>query len=98
MGKVRGPYQCTWEVFREIYHMVSRMMERSGQQVQLMLCTLTDLEGHPMVSGEQMERVSRYVWESIFRSIRYQIWQRTVSCTSDQCKTGRVPGDSGAHR
>lgn len=70
MGKVRGPYQCTWEVFREIYHMVSRMMERSGQQVQLMLCTLTDLEGHPMVSGEQTERVSRYVWESIFRSIR----------------------------
>ena len=50
--------------------MVSRMMERSGQQVQLMLCTLTDLEGHPMVSGEQTERVSRYGWESICRSIR----------------------------
>ena len=70
MGKVQGPYQCSWEVFREIYHMIARMMERSGQQVQLMLCTLTDMEEHPIGSEERAEMLSRYVWESICRSIR----------------------------
>lgn len=70
MERVQGPYQCTWAVFREIYHMVARMMGRSGQQVQLMLCTLTDSEERPMVSGTHTEMLSRYVWESICRSIR----------------------------
>ena len=70
MEKVQGPYQCSWEVFREIYHMIARMMERSGQQVQLMLCTLTDMDEHPVESDEKAEVLSRYVWESICRSIR----------------------------
>lgn len=70
LEKVQEPYQCNWMVFREIYHMVVRMVERSGQQVQLMLCTLTDMEEHPIRSGECAEVLSRYIWESICRSIR----------------------------
>lgn len=50
--------------------MVVRMIERSGQQVQLMLCTLTDMEEHPIRSDECAEVLSRYIWESICRSIR----------------------------
>ena len=57
-------------VFREIYRMVARMIERSGQQVQLMLCTLTDMEEHPIRFDECAEVLSRYIWESICRSIR----------------------------
>ena len=30
LEKVQEPYQCNWMVFREIYHMVARMIERSG--------------------------------------------------------------------
>lgn len=70
LEKVQEPYQCNWMVFREIYHMVARMIERSGQQVQLMLCTLTDMEKHPIRSDECAEVLSRYIWESICRSIR----------------------------
>lgn len=70
LEKVQEPYQCNWMVFREIYHMVARMIERSGQQVQLMLCTLTDMEEHPIRSDECAEVLSRYIWESICRSIR----------------------------
>lgn len=70
LEKVKEPYQCNWMVFREIYHMVARMIERSGQQVQLMLCTLTDMEKHPIRSDECAEVLSRYIWESICRSIR----------------------------
>lgn len=70
LEKVQEPYQCNWMVFREIYHMVVRMIERSGQQVQLMLCTLTDMEEHPIRSDECAEVLSRYIWESICRSIR----------------------------
>ena len=70
LEKVQEPYQCNWVVFREIYHMVARMIERSGQQVQLMLCTLTDMEEHPIRSDECAEVLSRYIWESICRSIR----------------------------
>ena len=29
LEKVQEPYQCNWMVFREIYHMVARMIERS---------------------------------------------------------------------
>lgn len=70
LEKVQEPYQCNWMVFREIYHMVARMIERSGQQVQLMLCTVTDMEEHPIRSDECAEVLSRYIWESICRSIR----------------------------
>lgn len=61
LEKVQEPYQCNWMVFREIYHMVVRMIERSGQQVQLMLCTLTDMEEHPIRSDECAEVLSRYI-------------------------------------
>lgn len=70
MEQIKGPYQCSWEVFREIYHMVSRMMERGGQKVLLMLCTLTDMEKYPIVSDRDKDMLSRYMMESICRSIR----------------------------
>ena len=41
-----GGYQCSYPVFRGIYHTVSRMMERGGQSVYLMLCSLVDGKGN----------------------------------------------------
>ena len=102
LEKVQEPYQCNWVVFREIYHMVARMIERSGQQVQLMLCTLTDMEEHPIRSDECAEVLSRYIWESICRSIRagdvVTLREGTVSGASDQYKTGGLSGDPETHR
>lgn len=32
LEKVKEPYQCNWVVFREIYHMVARMIERADNR------------------------------------------------------------------
>ena len=103
LEKVQEPYQCNWMVFREIYHMVARMIGRSGQQVQLMLCTVTDMEEHPIRSDECAEVLSRYIWESILQKYScgrrsYPLREGTVSGASDQYKTGGLSGDPETHR
>ncbi len=44
-GKVCGAYYQDYGAFREIYRFVARGMSRSGQQVYILLCTLTDAQG-----------------------------------------------------
>lgn len=38
--KTPGAYYCTYPSFVDIYHIISRMMERSGMSVYIMLCTM----------------------------------------------------------
>lgn len=66
-----GGYQCSYPVFRGIYHMVNRMMERGGQSVYLMLCTLVDSKGNPMKEGERLEEMSLRLKEAIKTSVRH---------------------------
>lgn len=66
-----GGYQCSYPVFRGIYHMISRMMERGGQSVYLMLCTLVDSKGNPMKEGERLEEMSVRLGEAIKNSVRH---------------------------
>lgn len=71
-SKIRGPYQCSWKVFREIYRINVRMMGRNDREEQLMLCTLAAEEGTVLKPGKEMKKISAQVWESICSNIRSQ--------------------------
>ena len=66
-----GGYQCTYPVFCGIYHVINRMMERGGQSVYLMLCTLVDGKGNPMKEGRRLEELSKRLREAIVYSVRH---------------------------
>ena len=68
---IKGGYQCSYPVFRGIYHMVTRLMERGGQSVYLMLCTLVDGKGNPMKEGERLEELSVRLNDAIKSSVRH---------------------------
>lgn len=66
-----GGYLCSYPIFQGIYHMVERIMERSGQSVYLMLCTLVDSKGNPMEEGPLLEELSPRMEEAICGSLRH---------------------------
>lgn len=68
--KHRGGYVCSYPIFRGIYRMVTRMMERGGQSVYLMLCTVVDSKGNPMKEGSQLDELSGRLGDAIRKSIR----------------------------
>lgn len=74
LSRVREPYHggylCPYPVFLEIYQMVQRMMERGGQSVYLMLCTMVDSKGNPMAEGARLEELSLRLGECIQRAVR----------------------------
>ena len=65
-----GGYLCSYPVFVGIYRMVERMLERGGQSVYLMLCTVVDGKGNPMRDGPMLEELTRRMGDSVRRSIR----------------------------
>lgn len=65
-----GGYICGYVMFRSIYQMVTRMMERGGQSVYLMLCTVVDSKGNPMKEGAQLDDLSVRLGDAIRRSVR----------------------------
>lgn len=66
-----GGYQCSYPVFRGIYHIVTRMMERGGQSVYIMLCTLVDGKGNPMKEGKRLMELSERLKDCIRCSVRH---------------------------
>ncbi len=66
----QGGYFCSYPIFQGIYRMVARMMERGGQSVYLMLCTVVDSKGNPMKDGPMLEELSQRLREAIQRSVR----------------------------
>ncbi len=65
-----GGYICSFPVFQGIYRMVERMLERGGQSVYLMLCTVVDGKGNPMRSGPMLEELSKRMGDAIRFTIR----------------------------
>lgn len=65
-----GGYACSYPIFRGIYQLTERTMERGGQSVFLMLCTLVDSKGNPMRDNAQMTELTDRLKAAIFRSIR----------------------------
>ena len=65
-----GGYLCTYPVFQGIYQMVKRMLERGGQSVYLMLCTVVDSKGNPMKEGEVLTQLSARLIDAVHSTIR----------------------------
>ena len=65
-----GGYLCSFPTFQGIYHMVERIMERGGQSVYLMLCTLVDSKGNPMEKDSMMDELSLRMEEAICSAVR----------------------------
>lgn len=65
-----GGYLCTYPVFQGLYQMFRRSVERSGQAVYLMLCTLVDSKGNPMQEGAFLERLSDRMEKAVCSSVR----------------------------
>ncbi len=66
-----GGYVCTYPVFCGIYHALLRQMERGGQSVYLMLCTLVDGKGNPVREGERKEEMTARLQEAVRASVRH---------------------------
>lgn len=65
-----GGYLCSYPVFVGIYRMVERMINRGGQSMYLMLCTVIDGKGNPMKEGQILEELTRRMGDAVRRSIR----------------------------
>ncbi len=67
--KEGGAYYCTFPSFVDIYHVISRMMERNGVSVYIMLCTLR-MEKTPSNLEEREREVSLLLKEAIRKTLR----------------------------
>jgi hypothetical protein len=65
-----GGYLCSYPIFVGIYRMVERMLERGGQSVYLMLCTVIDGKGNPLRDGPMLEELATRMGDAVRRSIR----------------------------
>ena len=65
-----GAFFCTLPGFRDAYRVIRRGMERSGQSVFLLVCTLTDSKGRPMENSEKLEEMSEGLFYAIKNSLR----------------------------
>ncbi len=65
-----GGFFCSYPVFQGIYRMMGRVMERSGQSVHLMLCTIVDSKGNTMRDGSMLDGLSERLGEAIRVSVR----------------------------
>jgi tetratricopeptide (TPR) repeat protein len=65
-----GAYYCTYPTFRDIYRMVSRISERNGESIQLMMCSLTDAKGMPITDSNKGKQLSYELWNTIKNTLR----------------------------
>lgn len=89
-----GAYFCPFPSFVDIYHVFSRMVERSGLSVFVMLCTLDYKADH--VSEEKEREKSELLRQAIQSSIRkgdfytrYNVL--AVYCHADRNQPGELP-------
>ena len=66
-----GGYLCSYPIFQGIYRMVERMLERGGQSVYLMLCTVVDGKGNPMKEGPVLDALSKRMGDAVRQTIRH---------------------------
>ena len=66
----KGAFFCTVPGFRDAYRVMCRCMERNGQSVFLLVCTLVDSKGRPMENCERLEHMSDELFMAIKNSLR----------------------------
>ncbi len=65
-----GGCLCSYPIFAGIYRMLERMLERGGQSIYLMLCTVVDGKGNPIREGAMLEELNKRMGDAVRRSIR----------------------------
>lgn len=65
-----GAFYCTAPSFRDAYRMMKRSMERNGQSVYIMLCTITDGHGNCMKESDKLKQMSDALFVAIKSSLR----------------------------
>lgn len=65
-----GAYYCSFPSFRDSYRLVSRIIERNGQSVFLMLCSITDGKGQQLDNQKKLEILSEELHNSILHCLR----------------------------
>ena len=68
--KRKGAYYCSFPSFIDIYHVISRMMERNGVSVYIMLCTLVDKNGETRMGTDWNKEGSDGLRQAICCSLR----------------------------
>ena len=66
----RGAFFCTVPGFRDAYRVMCRCMERNGQSVFLLVCSLVDNMGRPMENSVKLEQMSDQLFLAIKNSLR----------------------------
>ena len=69
-GEERGAFFCTFPGFRDAYRVIRRGMDRNGQSVFLMVCTLVDTKGRPLEGSEKLDVMSETLHNAIKTSLR----------------------------
>ena len=76
-----GAYYCNFPSFTDVFLFVSRLVERSGQSVYLVLSTLTDTQGTPLELGDKLNEAAAELNNAIFASLRSSdIYTRYSPC------------------
>lgn len=65
-----GAYYCSYPSFIDSYRIISRTIERSGQSIFLMLCTITDNRGNPIEKDAILSKQTVNLSQAIGRSLR----------------------------
>ena len=69
----KGAFYCSLPSFRDGYRLIRRIIERNGQSVFLMICSLTDGKGNPLESREKLEVMASELHLAIKRSLGVEI-------------------------
>lgn len=69
-GVKNGAYYCNYLAFIDSYRIITRVVERSGQSVCLMLCTLTGIHGETL-DDNKLQEATNNLQEAIRNSIRH---------------------------
>jgi len=68
--KPDGAYYCSYPSFIDSFLFISRLVERSGQSIYLMMSTLTDVHGIPLELGEKLGEAADDLNTAIYDALR----------------------------
>jgi len=66
----KGALFCSFPGFQDAYRIVKRGMERSGQSVCLLVCSLVDSQGRPMKSSDKLDEMAGELYNAIQNALR----------------------------
>lgn len=66
----RGAYYCSYPSFVDTYRMLVRIMERTGESVYLLMCTIMDEQKHVIEDETRLREVSTKLSEAIRIALR----------------------------